>query len=64
MTLQTKLPIMTLDDEIGVTSYPMCVSVQGAEAPRVDIAEAQPLDSFPRAVQEHICEHPEHGVLC
>ena len=39
--------------------------VQGAEAPRVDIAEAQPLESFPRAVQEHICEHPPrlHSLL-
>ena len=32
--------------------------MQGAEAPQVDIAEAQPLDSFPRAVQEHIRERP------
>jgi len=38
----------------------MCLTMlpmQGAEAPRVDIAEAQPLENYPRAVQEHICEH-------
>ncbi len=30
--------------------------MQSAEAPRVDVAEAQPLENFPRTVQEHICE--------
>ena len=29
--------------------------MQAAEAPRVDVAEAQPLENYPRAVQEHIC---------
>ena len=40
----------------------MCLSafhcLQAAEAPRVDIAEAQPLENYPRAVQEHICASP------
>ena len=30
--------------------------MQSAESPRVDIAEAQPLENYPHTVQEHICE--------
>jgi hypothetical protein len=32
------------------------INLQSAEAPRVDVEDAQPLNTYPRAVQEHIRE--------
>ena len=35
----------------------MMMCLQSAEAQRVDVEDAQPLSTYPRAVQEHISKH-------